>query len=338
MKRILFVTLEVFGADKKGGGERYVTELARAARARGLSVDVVIVRSMHRFAQVESLDLPAHAITFSRFRDLVRSCDFVHVHQLNTPGFDYSAVLAKLFHKPLILTDHGGGALTPGRLLGRLRLRFIDAAAFVSEWSQQDTDPLRAVHRSTILLGGGDHLPSAAPLDRFYDFGFVGRLIPHKGPHVVVDALPEGASLIIAGQARDAQYFDSLKRLAEGKDVTFVSDASDEFVASLHKSIRHLLVPSVEEYGDRSFSRPELLGLVALEALAAGTPVIGSNVGGLAEVLRMANQVSVQPGNLSEWRAALTRALETPARPVVQSAFTWDAVAKRCETLYATMS
>lgn len=337
MMHILFVTLEVFGGAKKGGGERYVTELARAARARGLTVDIAVVRSMRSFAQLQDLDAPSLPISARRFFDLVRRCDIVHVHQLNTPGFDYAVCLAKLLRKPLVLTDHGGGALTPGRALGRLRLRLIDAAAFVSAWSRQDLDPAGIIKQNIIIMGGGDHLPDAEPLEQGYDFGFIGRLVPHKGAHIVIEALPAGRSLIVAGQARDKAYFATLQGLARNKDVTFISDAADEMVASLHKSIRLLTVPSVSHYEGRDFSRPELLGLVALEALAAGTPVIGSDVGGLGELLKSAGQITVAPGDVTAWHQALLRAADTRLPSVTSSAFTWDAVAQKCIDLYRTL-
>ncbi|NKJ40321.1 glycosyltransferase family 4 protein [Rhizobium sp. SG570] len=334
---ILFVTLEVFGGAKKGGGERYVTELARAAPAHGLTVDVAVVRSMREFAELVDLDAPAHPISPRRFFDLVRRCDIVHVHQLNTPGFDYAALLAKLLRKPLVLTDHGGGALTPGRALGGLRLRLINAAGYVSAWSRQDIDPTGIIKQNMVILGGGDHLPDAEPLEQNYDFGFIGRLVPHKGAHIAIEALPTGRRLILAGQPRDQAYFASLKQLAQNKDVTFVSDAADEIVARLHKSIGFLLVPSVEHYQGRAFSRPELLGLVALEALAAGTPVIGSDVGGLGELLKMAGQITVQPGNVAKWHQALSRAGSSHFPSVSSSAFTWDAVARKCIDLYRSL-
>ena len=132
-------------------------------------------------------------------------------------------------------------------------------------------------------------------------------------------------------------YEDSLKQLARNKDVTFVSDATDEVVASLHKSIGFLLVPSVEHYQRRDFSRPELLGLVALEALAAGTPVIGSDVGGLGELLKMAGQITVQPGDVPKWHQALSKAAGSRFPSVTSSAFTWDAVAGKCIELYRSL-
>lgn len=334
MRRILFVTLDVFSSAKKGGGERYVTELTRALRARGAQVEVAIVRSMHEFAELTHPDGAAQPISLGRFLAMMRRAELIHVHQLNTPGFDYAAFFSKLFRKPLVLTDHGGGALTPGRALGRARLRLVDAAGFVSAWSRRDVDPKGVIRQNAVILGGGDHLPPAEPLPDRYTFGFVGRLLPHKGLHLALEALPAGASLIVAGQARDPNYYAELQRLAQGKRVTFIADASDEIVASLNKSVRYLLVPSVERYGTQEYVRPELLGLVALEALAAGTPVIGSDVGGLGEILRAAGQRVVPPGDVAAWRDALARALVNPAPSFHSPDYTWDAVAHKCIGLY----
>lgn len=335
--RVLFVTLAVFGGSKKGGGERFVTELARALRRLGCDVTIAVVAGMRSFAEQENIDLPPVPVTYKRFIALVRSADLVHVHQLNTPGFDYAATACCLFRKPLVLTDHGGGAVTPGRMLGSARLRLIDAAGFVSTWSQRDIDPVGVIRCQRVILGGGDHLPEAFPLKERFDFGFVGRLLPHKGPHVAIEALPSGASLIMAGQARDPAYFAELVRLAEGKSVSFIQNAEDNFVASLHRSVQYLLVPSVQSYRESSYARPELLGLAALEALSAGTPVIGSDVGGLGEVLRVAGQHVLPPGDVVAWRAHLSNVLLGPTLRVSAVDFRWDVVAGRCIDIYESV-
>lgn len=335
--RVLVVTLAVFGGGKKGGGERYATELARALRMLGVDVDIAVVGSVRSFEEQPHCDSPPAPSSFARFLWMVRRADLIHVHQLNSPGFDYAALARMVFRTPLVLTDHGGGALTPGRAFGRARLRLIDAAGFVSGWSRRDIDPHGVIRANAVIFGGGDHLPDPPPFLERYDFGFVGRLLPHKGAHVAIKALPAGATLIMAGQVRDPAYYSELLRLAEGKRVTLVPDAPDAYVASLLKSVRYLLVPSVESYGKVKYSRPELLGLVALEALAAGTPVIGSDVGGLGEVLRMANQSVLPPGDVPSWSQALAQAMKQEIRVLRTEDFTWKAVAGRCLKLYKTL-
>ncbi|MGF7160101.1 glycosyltransferase involved in cell wall biosynthesis [Rhodoligotrophos appendicifer] len=332
--RVLLVTLAVFGGNKKGGGERYVTELARALQSQGTTVKIVVVNGLWSFAEQVNMHIPPTSVPYAHFLKMVREADVIHVHQLNTPGFDHAVLASRMYKKPIVLTDHGGGSLTPGRLLGRARLGLVDAAGFVSEWSKRDVDPHGVIKKNTIILGGGDHLPSSPSLPELYDFGFIGRFLPHKGAHIAIEALPAGASIVLAGQVRDELYFQKLKQLARGKRVTFVTDASDEFVASLRFSIRYLLVPSVETYQHEKYSRPELLGLVALEALAAGTPVIGSDVGGLAEVLRAADQLILPPGDVPAWTSGLSNVMNRPAPSFETVEFKWDAVASKCIVLY----
>jgi glycosyltransferase involved in cell wall biosynthesis len=335
--KVLFVTLNVFGGERKGGGERYVTELKRALLDRGVVVETAVVSSITHFSRQRGPDDIPMPSKFRSFVRMVRESDVVHVHQINSPGFDYSLVLCKIFGKPIVLTDHGGGAITPGRILGKARLGFINAAGFVSTWSQNDLDSANVIRNYQILLGGGDHMPTSSSTDERFDFGFVGRLVPHKGAHVAIEALPANASLIVAGQIRDASYHEELLELAAGKKITFAPDASDEAISAIYKSVRYLVVPSVNRFREEMYSRPELLGLVALEALAVGTPVIGSDVGGLAEILHSAGQIVVRPGDLQDWKDAMIMALERSPPSVNVQNFTWGAVAEKCILLYNSL-
>jgi glycosyltransferase involved in cell wall biosynthesis len=84
---------------------------------------------------------------------------------------------------------------------------------------------------------------------------------------------------------------------------------------------------------------------IALEAIAAGTPIIASRVGNLAELI--VDDVSgqlVAPGDIDAWARALTRAATAPAdtidrwRRAVQRARTMDEVASDYLALYAETS
>jgi len=337
--RVVHVSPAVFGPGKRGGGERYVSELFRAQRQLGTDVSVIEMPSPWAAGIFDEPGDPSRRLSLGATLSTLRSADIVHVHQLNTSAFDVAAVLRPISGFRLVLTDHGGGNLAPGRLLGNKRLRLVDAAAFVSNWSRNDVDPNGRIGTYSVVYGGGDHVEpvdSGTPSPTTYDFGFVGRLLPHKGPHIVIEALPDNASLIIAGEARDPEYLEHLKGLAVGKRVVFRHDVQDEEIGSLYKSLRNLVVPSVTEYEEKKYSRPELLGLVAIESLFHGTPVIGSRVGGLGELLEGIGQTVVEPGSVSAWNAALTTALDHgPAEPPTDS-LTWETVAKKCLVLYST--
>lgn len=336
--KVVHVTPAVFGAGKRGGGERYVSELVHAQRALGINVTTIEIPTPWTAVAYGEGTVSPISIGLTGIFSRLRGADIVHVHQLNTSAFDIASV-ARLFSSfRLVLTDHGGGNVTPGRALGSTRLKLVDGAAFVSNWSRADVDRAGSVRPYAVVYGGGDHIPSEGVRAKTeFDFGFVGRLLPHKGAHVAIDALPPEASLLVAGEARDVEYLAYLKSLADGKRVTFRHDLPDTEMARTYQSFRYLVVPSVKQFREKTYARPELLGLVALEALCHGTPVIGSDVGGLGEFLKSASQTVVVPGDTSAWGVAMSEAMKVSAAPVQQEPFSWRAVALKCLDLYSAV-
>ena len=331
--RVLQVTPRLFGDGFRGGGERYVSELSDALRAKGHLVGTVEKpRVLRHRVMVPDKKLSRGGVR--AFLQAIMWADVVHVHQLNSPGFDWASVICSVLRKPLVLTDHGGGFRCPGRLFGRHRLRLISAAAYVSHWSSEDIDPKGLIRKSAIIYGGGDHLPAVSKKIAVADFGFVGRILPHKGLHTLVAALPSNCSLVVLGEKRDLAYFAEIQLLAKGKQVFFSEVSSDHDVSNLYASVKCLVVPSVEKYKETTYTRPELLGLVALEALAAGTPVVGSRVGGLGELLEMAGQRVVNPGAVDELRDVLSELRDADRVKVVSADYSWATVAEKCIDLY----
>lgn len=110
-------------------------------------------------------------------------------------------------------------------------------------------------------------------------FGFIGRLSPEKGIEPLIEAFKEyslrfnQARLLVAGEG-EPNYVKSLMNAARGFPIDFLGRVkSADFYTQLHVCI----VPSIWQ---------EPLGMVAIEALAHGAPVIGSNRGGIPEIVR----------------------------------------------------
>src|SRR5262249_40365525 len=122
---------------------------------------------------------------------------------------------------------------------------------------------------------------------------FVGRLTPHKGVDRLLQALPCDASARIVGSTGhdprlpERDYPSLLRHLTRGRDVQFLGAADDDDLPLLYRSAEVLVLPSVERtcYG-RQLRVSELLGLAVLEAMASGTPVIASRLGGVPEIVR----------------------------------------------------
>lgn len=303
-----------------------------------------------RVYRIEGDTFGAIPLTWRSFIRILSTYDLAHVHSFNTAAFDTALLTTKIVKTPLILTDHGSGTNAPGRLLGLKRLKWVTGLAAVSEWSAYADMhwPTGRPHR--IIYGGGDHVsggqadtPSLTP--RTADFMHVGRILPHKGIHVLIDALPSGASLRVVGPlaSGDRRYLGSLRERAQGKSVKFINSPTDEDLIALYRTARFTVLASVHQYGTQHFNRPELLGLVLLESLALGTPCIGSDLGGAGELLRLTGMPTARPGSVSDWHRVLRelctmsdREYETYSARALEHrmSFTWESVAKRCLSLY----
>jgi glycosyltransferase involved in cell wall biosynthesis len=184
---------------------------------------------------------------------------------------------------------------------------------------------------------------------------YVGRLTPHKGVDVLIRALPPGSALTIAGTEGhdraepERSYPDLLHSLAEHRNVSFMGPAEETGLPGLHRRSRVFVLPSVNRtcYG-RWVAIPELLGLGILEAMASGTPVVASRVGGVPEIVADGETgYLVEPGNVEELRDRISELLNDPrrarlmgeaGRDLVLARFTWDHCARRCLEAYGAPS
>ncbi|MBE1513511.1 glycosyltransferase [Nesterenkonia halotolerans] len=150
--------------------------------------------------------------------------------------------------------------------------------------------------------------PRGGPLEgRPLRLAFAGRLQPHKGPQVAVEALGElrrmlpeiPVELVVAGSQSGKDLFD-LHALAAAAGVAdsvrAVPPLPHQELAELFRRSDAVLMPSYSE----SF------GLVALEAMACGTPVLAHDVGGLSSLVRHRRSGRLIPSlDPAEWAGHL---------------------------------
>jgi glycosyltransferase involved in cell wall biosynthesis len=109
---------------------------------------------------------------------------------------------------------------------------------------------------------------------------FLGRIAPEKGPHVAIRwARAAGLKLRIAAKipSGEGRFFrEQIKPLVDKHDVEFVGEVNDKNKAALLGSAKALLFP---------IDWPEPFGLVMIEAMACGTPVIALPCGSVPEII-----------------------------------------------------
>ena len=200
----------------------------------------------------------------------------------------YPLVASYHTHLPKYLEHYGLGMLEPvlWELLkaahNQAQLNLCTSTAMVEELSEKgiqhtalwqrgvDTELFRPELRSPAmrqrLLGGRS--------DTGQLLLYIGRLSAEKQIErirPVLDALPE-ARLALVG---DGPYRQQLETLFAGSAATFVGYLAGEELASAYASADAFLFPS----------STETLGLVLLEAMAAGCPVVGANRGGIPDIV-----------------------------------------------------
>lgn len=274
----------------------------------------------------------------------IRKARFVHCHQQHILASSFAAVVCRLTGRKVFVSDLGGGGWDVSSYVSTDR--WYSSHLHISEYS-------RAVFGHVgkpwahVILGGVDtnkFAPNPAVHNRRRVL-YVGRLMPHKGVNYLIEAMPPDFELELIGQPYDERFVEELKRLSQGKRITFSSDCDDQALIEAYQNAMCVVLPSVYEsmYGDKC-DVPELLGQTLLEGMACGAPAICTRVASMPEVVAHGSTGFVVPPNdPAALREALVQLREHPAqaqamgaagRSRVLSSFTWPAVVRRCLEIY----
>ncbi|MBF6612335.1 MAG: glycosyltransferase family 4 protein [Chloroflexi bacterium] len=170
---------------------------------------------------------------------------------------------------------------------------------------------------------------------------YVGRMVPEKGLSVLIDAAPlvlrewPQVKFVLAG---GGGYANELRAKADtlgvGDSILFPGRISDEVRDGLFKVADVAVFPSLYEP----------FGIVALEAMAAGTPVVVSDVGGLSEVVELHETgIKVYPNDPASLAWGILHTLKHPdwsrsraqsADHVARTLYNWGRVADMTLDVY----
>lgn len=343
--------------DRFGGVQSHVRSLARALRTRGHDVRVF---APHVAADAVAPDgvtlvgravpVPANgsvaAVAFGpAVGTAVRSAiedfgpDVLHLHEPLIPSISWLALRASevpavgTFHAAMDWSAGYGIARSAlGPAFRRLAVRTVvseSARALVSRYFPgefeltpngidasefADAAPLRHVEGPTIL--------------------FLSRLEKRKGLEVLVRAMAElggAATLVVGGSGPEERAVKSLAR-SLSVDAVWLGRVPDAEVAPTYRGADVYCAPALSG---------ESFGIVLVEAMAAGTPVVCSDLPGFRAVASDAAFL-VPPDAHLRLAAALRRVLEDPEKAetmrvagrAVASRYDWETLAPRLEDVY----
>lgn len=240
------------------------------------------------------------------------------------------------------------------RRIERAALRRSRRVIVLSRFSSRQLAEIHGVtgERVTLIPGGVDvrrFRPAADRRDVRDSLGLSGdgpllftvrRLVPRMGIELLLRALATlpGVRLVVGGQGwLRSELEETAASLGVGDRVRFVGLISDADLVRYYQATDLVVLPSVALEG---------FGLVTLEALACGTPIVATPVGGAVDVL-----AGLEPGWLARAATpealaeALASALDTAAGRADVAArcrthatrYAWEGIATRYEAVYAAL-
>ncbi|MFH0835274.1 MAG: glycosyltransferase family 4 protein [Candidatus Micrarchaeota archaeon] len=292
--------------------------------------------------------MPKHDEELKR---LIAENDVVHGHNRFVYGLSESARVKKAGKKMCwtlhnarpegidFLTDVGGQAfddLVGGRILKR-----CDGVLAVSKATMEATLPAKYEGRTGIAYNGVDAktfkpMSGKKMRERFGLHGKVVmtncRLVEQKGVKYLIDAMRgTDAQLVVFGRG---PLLEKLKKKAAGTGAVFIYEwLGEEELAGLYNACDVFVLPSLWEP----------FGMVLVEAMACGKPVVGTRVGGIPEIVAKDCGFLVPPADSKALAErvllllednGLRKKLGSAGRKRVLREFTWEKTADAYEKIY----
>ncbi|MGH8912749.1 MAG: glycosyltransferase family 4 protein [Acidimicrobiia bacterium] len=199
-----------------------------------------------------------------------RRVDVVHSH-LHVHALGY----APLMPMPLVTTLHGAAWDANHHMM--LDAHRDQPFVSLSDAERRFLPDLNYVATVNNGIRLADYPPAADPGT---DLAFVGRMAPEKAPHLAIAvANSAGLRLVLAGaiEAQHQSYFDDSVRPQLGPMIRYVGELPRHEVVQLLSASGALIMPLLWD---------EPFGLVVIESLAVGTPVVAWRRGAMPELIR----------------------------------------------------
>jgi spore coat protein SA len=254
---------------------------------------------------------------FRPLLDCLRPGDLLWIH--NRPEFAIALTpIAEEIGARVVLHLHNAHLSDgPESLMRKVRVSMlVFASQFLLERAR---DKFPSLGPSCVLYSGADEsifypAPNERPPQGRPTVLFAGRLVENKGVHVLLDAMrlldqqtvPLQANIVGSssfGAGAETAYIRRLKATSPAT-VSFLPYRSGAALGDLFRKADIFCSPAVWD---------EPFGLVNVEALASGLPVVSTRSGGASEIFASGGGILVERGSAAHLASALRRLAENPA-------------------------
>ncbi len=360
-----------------GGTEKYVEDLATELARRGHAVTVFTHTAADGDASAfrKGFRIVRLPTVWGRYQPLFSLMPYRHllsfdvVHSHVPPTHFTQAVARRLARIPLVVTYHCDLEINENFWIWRVPRWVVKLVNRYSAWARarllegsdqiiattasyaKDSPVLSRFEAKIVPIGVdvekfrsvAERIACGRELRRADRLLYVGRLAPSKGIDHLIEALTLARSRGVAATLEvvgGGELLPRLSRMARSlgveEAVTFSGELPFEELVRAYLEATALVLPSVV--------RIEAFGIVQLEALALGTPVIASNLSGVREVVeRSGGGYLFERGSSESLAETIARAFSNPrltrqkgeaGQAYVRANYTWRSIADEIETLY----
>jgi glycosyltransferase involved in cell wall biosynthesis len=254
--------------------------------------------------------------------------DLIHDHD-GLASRAMGALVHRLTGRPVVATLHGPADPVTQQALSSLRdeLRFI-AISDYQRGGFPDLDFVGTIPNAIDV----EHMPYSAEKDDY--LLFIGRMTPDKGAHTAIEVARRlDRRLIMAGKVNEGperEYFASEVEPHLSDNVHFRGEVDHDTKVRLYERARCTLFP---------IQWPEPFGLVMIESLACGTPVIAMRQGSVPEVIEHGRTgfIVESPDEMVEALARIDEIDPSECRRAVEDRFGRTAFIRAHEAAYARL-
>jgi glycosyltransferase involved in cell wall biosynthesis len=354
-----------------GGVENYVYYLSQELVKRGHQVRVLCadeppaseedviqnieVKRLHYMGKIANTNITLgfpYAISQEDF-------DVIHTHIPTPWSADLSYLASILKKKPLIVTYHNdiigtGLAHYIAKLYNNTFLKLLlnhAAKIIITQPDYFDSSPYLKKYEDKIeIIPNGVDTEKFKPLkvrkgqNTLFFLSLLDEFHQYKGLDYLLKAIKtakeeiNNIKLIVGGEGKLLDFYTKMaQELGLEDNVDFHGFIPHEEIVEYYNKCNVFVLPSIS-------SKQEGFGIVALEALACGTPVISTEIVGVADDLKAVDAgIIIPPKDIEKLAYAIVELLKNPemskerginGRKLVQDRYTWSKIAEMTEDLY----